>query len=126
HAPSGDAAIAQCATCHTRESCARCHPNASKVNAITRLGSDARVAQLMRGVAAVYPTPVTHRGAEWAFAHGADAKTSASSCANCHTQTTCTSCHRAGTASTVIAALPSATKSDGPGVKVMPSAVHPR
>jgi hypothetical protein len=125
HAPSSDAAVAQCATCHARESCARCHPNASKVASISRLGTDARVAELMRGLAALYPTPASHQSTEWAIAHGPNAKSEVSSCANCHTQSTCTSCHRGGVASKSIAMLPSPAANDGPGVKVTPSKVHP-
>jgi hypothetical protein len=124
HAPANEASIAQCATCHTRESCARCHPNAGKVASINRLGTDARVAELMRGVAALYPTPASHRAGEWAFGHGPDAKRSAASCANCHTQATCTSCHRGGAASVVVATLPSPKSTEGPGVTVRPTKVH--
>jgi hypothetical protein len=124
HTPANDASIAQCATCHTRESCARCHPNAGKLPAVTRLGSDSRVAELMRGVAALYPTPANHRSADWALAHGPAAKAGAASCANCHTQSTCTSCHRGGAASSIVASLPSSTSGDGPGVRVAVTKVH--
>ncbi|HSQ29978.1 MAG TPA: cytochrome c3 family protein [Gemmatimonadaceae bacterium] len=106
HAPRSEASIAQCATCHTRESCARCHVNAPQVRAISRLEPDARVAELMRGRAAVYPTPASHRDASWSVTHGAAATKSIATCANCHAQTSCRTCHAGERAPRVIAELP--------------------
>src|SRR5512138_42863 len=73
HSPKSDASVTQCATCHTRESCARCHANAPQVRAIARLEPDARVAELMRGRTAAYPTPASHRNVAWSVTHGAAA-----------------------------------------------------
>lgn len=96
---------ADCATCHTRESCVRCHANSEDVPSIAALESDARVASLMRDRAPEYPEPDSHEAGAWTWQHGPDASASAGDCANCHTQPSCLSCHR--TASwPAVAALP--------------------
>ncbi|HVZ77649.1 MAG TPA: hypothetical protein VG818_06685, partial [Gemmatimonadaceae bacterium] len=106
HAPRTNAALAQCATCHARESCARCHPNASQLRAITQLESDTRVAQLVRDLAPAYPTPASHRADGWPLDHGRDAQRAAATCANCHTQQGCKSCHIGSLGAQAIQALP--------------------
>lgn len=130
HAPKTSAALAQCATCHARESCQRCHANAGKINAISQLGSDARVKELTRGVAAKYPTPDSHKGDGWATGHGTAAAASIQQCANCHTQPACKSCHAGGTpsgskAQKLIAALPNPVKDGASGVTIVNARVHP-
>ena len=97
---------ARCATCHTSESCARCHPNASRVAMITTLGSDPRIARLQASHPPVYWTPASHHRSDWNIAHGDDAKRSVAQCANCHVQQACRSCHTGSLAATTIAALP--------------------
>lgn len=124
HAPRSDAAVAQCATCHTRESCVRCHANASQLPSIKGLAADQRVAQLVRGRAPVYPTPATHGSADWKFGHGGDARKATQSCANCHTQASCKSCHAGAKASAVIAALPQPTDGGAQGVTIQKPVVH--
>jgi len=129
HAPRTSADVARCATCHTRESCARCHANATTVPVIAQLGSDKRVAELMRGRAALYPTPTSHTNASWEFEHGLAADKGAQSCANCHTQASCRSCHTGTKGNTAIAQLAAPVAPDGQRVTVgiPPSrkAVHP-
>lgn len=126
HAPRTTAAIEQCATCHSRESCARCHPNAGKVGAISALGSDARVAQLVKGKAATYFTPASHRSESFAVDHGALAAQSAAGCANCHTQTTCKSCHTGSKGSEVVARLAEKGEGTATGVRLTKNVrVHP-
>lgn len=124
HAPKSDASIAQCATCHSRESCARCHANATSVRAIRQLAPDPRVAELMRGRAATYPTPATHGDAGWTTAHAGAAAKSIASCANCHTQTSCRTCHAGDRAPTVIAQLPLAEPGGAPGVTLQRASMH--
>ncbi len=116
HAPRTSADVERCATCHARESCARCHPNAARVPAIGALGSDSRVAQLMKGKAASYSTPVNHRSETWSADHGTIASKQAEGCANCHTQPSCQSCHRGSNAAAVIARLPMPAPGVAPGV----------
>lgn len=82
-----------CATCHTRDSCERCHANAADVDEIVRLRSDSRIAGLLHEVPAEYPEPEDHESASWTWAHAAPALENSGGCANCHTQPTCTSCH---------------------------------
>jgi hypothetical protein len=116
---------ATCATCHARESCARCHANASRIPAITRLASDDRVAQLMRGRTASYPMPASHTTMAFATSHGALAAASPQTCANCHTQPSCRGCHTGFKAQSVIAALPATGVGSATGVVLLQSFVHP-
>jgi hypothetical protein len=113
HGRVSGTAAASCAVCHARESCERCHANAASVPLIAGLARDARHATLVAGRAAVYRAPASHRGGDWRAAHGADARRSTESCANCHTQPSCTACHAggSGTARVAILSLP------GPGVR---------
>ncbi len=112
HAPAGpQAAVARCAVCHARESCQRCHRNASSLPAIMALQPDPRVASLVSSRAPTHPRPTTHASGSWSWKHGLAAsngtesgawtQTGASSrlsaaCANCHVRTDCRSCHRQG------------------------------
>ena len=126
HGPTTDAQVAQCATCHARESCTRCHANASQLPAIQALGSDQRVASLMRDVQPVYFTPATHKLTSWKFGHGADARANSQTCASCHTQTSCRTCHTGSEGRDVIARLPEAKPGQAPGVLlVTPSRTAP-
>ena len=132
HAPKSAAAVAQCATCHSRESCERCHANARSVPAIMQLATDARVKDLVRGIAATYPTPASHTSERWPTSHGpaAIAAASGQGCANCHTQPACRSCHvggkgTSGRANDVIASLPALVKDAAPGVQLASARVHP-
>ena len=118
------AATSSCATCHSRESCARCHPNGDRVAGVARLASDSRVAALVKLLAPVYPTPANHRAESWTLGHGSEAKRDAQSCANCHTQSSCRSCHTGSTGSDVIATLAVAEQGRASGVRLTRTAVH--
>jgi len=124
HAPSGAAGVAQCATCHARESCARCHVNASRVPAIAQLAPDARVAELTRGRAAMYPTPASHAAPGFATSHGSLATSAPQTCANCHAQASCRSCHIGPSAPAVIASLPTPEPGGATGVSLTRVSVH--
>lgn len=107
-----------CATCHSRESCARCHVNAATLQPIAALGSDARVARLVRGKPAVYPLPASHRQPEFATSHGALARANAQTCATCHAQPSCRACHTGSLGARVIDALPRAEPGHASGVQL--------
>lgn len=108
-----------CATCHARESCARCHVDAGTSRQILALGSDARVARLMRGRAAVYPEPASHRKADFVSAHGGLARESIQTCATCHAQPSCRSCHTGSLAARTIEALPREELQRARGVQLL-------
>ncbi len=116
HAPTNGAQLAQCAICHARESCERCHPNADQVPAIRALGSDARVAALVRDLKPVYFTPASHVATGWTYNHGHEARANPATCASCHTQTSCRSCHIGTLGANVIAKLPTAKPGRASGV----------
>ena len=118
HAPGSADALARCATCHARESCTRCHLNASTVPAIASLGSDARVARLERGRAPQYPVPASHASPSFALAHGALAKASVATCANCHSQSSCQTCHLGSMGERVISKLPRPAPGSAAGVRL--------
>ena len=118
HRPASAAEQVRCATCHSSDSCARCHVNVATLGAAAALGPDARMARLVRGRAAVYPVPATHRAASFASAHGPAAKSQATTCANCHAQQSCLTCHIGRLGRDVIAKLPRATATTAPGVQL--------
>jgi hypothetical protein len=109
---------AQCATCHSRDSCARCHVNAADVAAINQLQPDARVAAMLRGRAATYLTPDDHRADGWARSHGRAAEAGTRRCAACHAQSSCTVCHTGNIGQSVIRRLPDGP-SGTPGVQLV-------
>ena len=117
HDPGSGNGVAQCATCHTRESCALCHVNATDVAAINQLLPDARVASLLRGRVATYVTPDDHRDDSWASAHGRSAVAASQRCAACHAQPSCTVCHSGSLGRDAIRRLPSGV-AGAPGVKL--------
>lgn len=96
HGDLAEAGIATCATCHARESCARCHLNAERLEAVTALGSDARIARLVADLPGEWPEPPSHRTPQWAWSHGEAAREEPAVCANCHAQQSCAACHVAG------------------------------
>jgi hypothetical protein len=120
---------ASCAVCHARESCERCHANAPSVPLIANLASDSRIATLVAGREAVYDAPLSHKERAWSSTHGANARTGAASCANCHTRPSCVACHAdgSGTASVAILALPGPDVRKGLGVSTtrITRSVHP-
>jgi hypothetical protein len=118
HAPASEGALAQCAMCHARESCARCHLNAATLPAITSLGNDARVARIVRGRAPRYPVPASHQSASFAQTHGTLATSPAATCANCHSQSSCQTCHIGTMGARVIAKLPRPAAGSASGVRL--------
>ncbi|MBI4410362.1 MAG: hypothetical protein HY561_11680 [Gemmatimonadetes bacterium] len=118
HAPAPAAAIAQCAICHARESCERCHLNAPALAATTTLARDDRVRDMVEGMAAEYPRPTDHARADWRGRHGRSARADAASCANCHARTSCETCHIGPGARDAIAALPAARPGLPQGVRI--------
>jgi hypothetical protein len=113
-----------CATCHTRESCARCHLNASTLQPIPSLGSDQRIAQLVRNKPAVYLVPQSHREPEFTEGHGGMARANIQSCSSCHAQASCRTCHTGLLGARWIDALPKAEPGRGVQLRPIP-AVHP-
>ncbi len=116
HAPTTPAQAAQCAVCHARESCARCHPNADQLPAIQALASDPRVAPLVAGKAPVYFKPASHNASTWDYTHGREATAGFQTCASCHTQQSCQTCHRGDLGASTINKLPKAEPGRAPGV----------
>lgn len=129
HGKVQDTQAASCAVCHARESCERCHANADRVPLIAGLSRDRRIASLESGHAAKYDAPSSHQEGNWRDEHGANARQSPGSCANCHTQPSCDKCHAggSGTSRRAIATLPGRGVKAGLGVNpsriILP--VHP-
>ncbi len=115
---SAGIAIAQCATCHARESCARCHVDARTQPLIGQLASDSRIAQLVRGKVAEYPVPDSHRKADFVETHGPQANAGAATCATCHARSSCATCHIGRAGAKTIARLASGSAST-PGVQLV-------
>ncbi len=118
HGPGALSAQANCATCHARESCLRCHVDGSRVTVIRALGTDARVARLVAGRPAVYPMPADHRSSQFAVLHGTAARASVARCATCHARASCESCHTGDGARDVLARMPTAREVTAPGVQL--------
>lgn len=87
--------ITTCAVCHARESCLRCHLDASSGEGILDLPSDERVEELVRGVPGEWPEPASHEVANWEFEHGPIAAASSATCSTCHAEASCRTCHGA-------------------------------
>jgi predicted CXXCH cytochrome family protein len=109
-----------CATCHSRESCARCHVNAQTLAPIVALGSDARIARLVKGRTASYAIPSSHRQSDFANAHGALAQANAQTCATCHAQPSCRACHTGSLGARTINGLPRGEQGRPVGVQLRP------
>ena len=120
HEPRTDEQVAQCATCHARESCARCHVNARTLATITALGADARVASLVRGRAPSYPEPSSHRDPDFIARHGAMAASDIQNCSTCHARPSCQACHLdiAGPRVQSINRVPMPERGLAPGVRL--------
>ena len=118
HGAAAQSAAANCATCHARESCQRCHVDGARVPLIRALGADARVARLEAKRAPVYPTPPDHRVAQFTQTHGVAARANAARCATCHARASCETCHIGDGARGVLRALPDAKEATAPGVQL--------
>ena len=105
HGPTAEAEGDDCAVCHGRESCERCHLNADRLAPIMALAADTRIAALVADRAGEWPRPESHARADWASRHSEAAREDIEGCANCHARESCEACHgEAGPA--VIAQLP--------------------
>jgi hypothetical protein len=94
------ATVADCGTCHTRESCLTCH-----LEELPRVAAALPAAAAVEapGVVTVQRAPESHASPSFAMRHGAAAATRGATCAGCHAQATfCAACH----APTVAQALP--------------------
>lgn len=115
HGADAATVASQCAVCHARESCARCHVNASSLPTVQALTPDARVAELVEGEAPRYPIPSSHAADAWQWEHGGEARTNPASCANCHTRNSCATCHGSDPQG-LLGGLPVAAPDRAPGV----------
>lgn len=118
HGPAARASNANCATCHAKESCARCHVDSNRSTVIRALGSDHRVAHLVAGKAPSYPRPADHRSADFDLAHGAAARTNVARCATCHARASCETCHTNEGLRSVLRQLPDAREAGTRGVQL--------
>ena len=118
HRAAARASTANCATCHARESCQRCHVNGAREPLIRALGADARVARLVSGKSPVYPTPPDHRVAQFPLVHGAAARADAARCAICHARASCETCHTGEGARDILRRIPDAREATAPGVQL--------
>ncbi|HET9441645.1 MAG TPA: hypothetical protein VFO52_15820 [Longimicrobiales bacterium] len=111
--------IANCSTCHTRESCATCHA-VNTPDVVRALPS--RVAATAPGVSATRRAPATHRTPFFAQEHGTLAAAGGQTCLSCHTRTQCEECHSAASAGRdrtgAAAKAPSALHVKASGVQV--------
>jgi hypothetical protein len=105
-----------CQVCHTRESCAACHVNASRVPAIVALERDPRGAQLATARPVVYPEPPSHGTADFTRAHGGLMAANPASCASCHSRESCLTCHRTEERVGLVAGMPRRVRGGAPGV----------
>ena len=118
HQPSDSASVARCAVCHTQESCARCHMDATTNASIIALGSNAVVAQAVAGKGAYYPVPASHGANDFAATHGAAALKDGQSCAGCHAQASCKTCHLQKGAKGTVVKLPVPQAGGAQGVQL--------
>jgi hypothetical protein len=94
HGSIAQAETADCAICHARESCERCHRNAERIAPIQALARDSRIAEIVAGGtgAGGRPMPPSHRQ-DWLARHGEQARERIEGCASCHVRSSCASCH---------------------------------
>ena len=119
HGTAARASDATCALCHSRESCQRCHVDGATSPVIVALGSDARIARLMRGRAAVYPTPADHRDRKFVLEHASVAQRETARCAICHARASCETCHTGRGGRDVITKLADNRTATAPGVQLL-------
>ena len=127
HKTTTVAGAAKCATCHTQESCSRCHANAANVKVITALGSNAKVASIVADKKPLYPKPADHTQKNFRVLHGELASASVETCSNCHTRNSCQTCHSGSSAADALARLPVRVAGAAPGVDLRSKArnAHP-
>lgn len=108
---------ANCAICHTRDSCERCHLNAAAVPAIAALEEDPRVATLVSTRPGEWPEPTSHQREDWAWTHEPDARADIETCANCHSASSCAACHGQGRPA-IASRLPEGQAAGPTGVRI--------
>ncbi|MES2179099.1 MAG: cytochrome c3 family protein [Gemmatimonadota bacterium] len=118
HGTAARAGIANCTTCHARESCQRCHVDGARQPMIRALETDARVARFVASKHAVYPLPADHRETQFGLVHGAAAKSNIARCATCHARASCETCHTGDGARDALRRLPDAREATAPGVQL--------
>lgn len=96
HGSAAEAGAGDCAVCHARESCERCHLNADRLAPITELEEDPRIAMLVAGRPGEWPEPPSHDRPDWGWVHGESAREEIEECATCHARPSCAACHVAG------------------------------
>lgn len=124
HGERGMDEEADCAICHTRDSCQRCHLNAAEVPSIARLPEDPRVASLVAGKPGEWPEPASHWREDWAWTHQDEATEEIGECANCHARSSCAACHGEGRPR-IAARLPEAPATGPTGVRIAAVEVMP-
>ena len=92
HGFDARATPADCATCHTRQSCETCHRG--PVRQVVNLMPDARTTSAP-GVTTERLAPESHRTPEFRRRHGNVATTQSASCTTCHVRVECEACHNA-------------------------------
>lgn len=118
HGLAASALSATCATCHARQSCARCHVNASQSAVIQALAPDARVARTVAALAPSYPAPADHGSVDFPLTHGVAARSALATCATCHARPSCETCHQGGGARDALNKLPTARAASARGVRL--------
>lgn len=105
----GEASVANCSTCHTRDGCETCHqePVTRSTQVIAQLPFRGEVEA--PGVTMARRLPESHLNPFFATRHGEAATTRPETCTTCHAKTPlCTSCH----APIAGSALPAATSGE--------------
>ncbi|MDX1624529.1 MAG: cytochrome c3 family protein [Gemmatimonadota bacterium] len=115
---------ADCAVCHTRDSCERCHLNAADVPAIARLPGDPRVATLVAEKPGEWPEPESHQREDWPWTHEEAAIEEIAECANCHARSSCAACHGEGQPR-IASRLPEAQVAGPAGVRIAEAEAMP-
>ncbi|MEO7085657.1 MAG: cytochrome c3 family protein [Gemmatimonadaceae bacterium] len=118
HGPFARSANANCATCHAKESCQRCHVDGARVPIIRSLANDVRVARLENGKLPSYPEPADHKAVQFALTHGKVANADIARCATCHARSSCETCHIGDGARDMLRKLPDAREATAPGVQL--------
>ncbi len=117
HGTKASASGASCSVCHARQSCTRCHLNASSVAPIQALAPDARIASLEAGRKGKWPEPPSHRHGNWILGHAKTARTSLSTCASCHAASSCATCHQ-GPRAGFLSQMPQVVEGGPTGIRI--------
>ena len=119
HGAAAETEAQDCAVCHARESCERCHLDADRLGPVVALARDARVAALVGGRPGTWPEPPSHDSPDWIRLHARAAREDIADCASCHARDSCAVCHMAADQPGVIARLPAARPGGPTGVRLV-------